>query len=333
VCVGIRAPIEPGAYAVREKTVQVSYPDSIATSVALLQLPKSLSTLFVVSWEDISGTITAQLQSKSHERYLPIYSALEAISDVLRAFKLVRIGHYEGTGLRTIGIGDTLVAFSSIDGCLTGDLNIRLKNYDGNNAWPLPDPARGGPYETTKIARPYIGKNTLPIARRYVRCYELVEYGFYAEAFIVAFSVLDDFVQQTLHVLFDGKGLTSKGERNELVRGIKENRLKLFLGPLLKLAYGRDLKDMWPNSVKAMEWLNETRNGIAHRADTIDYATAVWGIYACLKVFVIFNEYGVASTELTVELFRHAKISAAWTSNAPEWVPSGELAESMDYRS
>jgi hypothetical protein len=116
-----------------------------------------------------------------------------------------------------------------------------------------------------------------------------------------------------------------------LLRGIKEHRLKIFLGPLLKLVFGRNIYEMWPGSAKALTWLNSTRNDIAHDGRTVDRAAAAKGIYACLKVLVVLNENGVAPVELTVNLFRYAKILAAWTPDPPDWVPTGQLAESMDF--
>jgi hypothetical protein len=90
---------------------------------------------------------------------------------------------------------------------------------------------------------------------------------------------------------------------------------------------------MWPGSRQALEWLNKTRNRIAHGAAQVDFATAAKGIYACLKVLVVMKENGVAPVDINVELFRHAKITAAWTHDPPSWVPSGEISESMDFRS
>jgi hypothetical protein len=333
VCVGIRGPIRAGEYRVREKLVHVSYPASANLGGIKFDLPKSLSTVFVVCWEDDSGTVTKQLLSKSFDTQIPLYEALDAISEILLAFKLVRVGHLDGRGLRTVGIGDTLYFYSSIDGAQAGPLNTSIKNYEGNNAWASGNFTVFDSQEATELATPHVGTNTYPIARRYVRCFELVEHGFYSEAFIVAFSVLDDFVQQTLHTLLQAKGLILEGERNELIRGIKENRLKLFLGPLLKLAFGRDIESLWAGSTKALKWLNETRNGIAHRAEKVDYATAIKGIYACLKVLVVLNESRVASVELNVELFRNAKFEAANTLNVPDWVPRREVAERMDFSS
>jgi hypothetical protein len=328
VVVGVRGPIEPGNYVVRDKRVTVSYPTSINLGFTTIELPKSLATMFIVAWRDASGYIARQLKSKSYERHLPIYVALDAISELLLAYKLVRIGHAEGRGLRTIGIGDTLVYCSSIDGVSSGDLNVGLKNFVGNSAWSGVPP-HGDAGVTSQLAVAHIGTDTMPIARRYVRCYELLEHGFYSEAFIVAFSVLDDFVQETLYEQLRNKGLGDR-DRKLLLRGIKENRLKLYLGPLLKLAFGQDIAAMWPDSEKAIDWLNTHRNDIAHSASRVDYATAAKGIYVCLRVLVAMKLSGVA-VDLSVELFRHAKITAAWTANPPTWIPVGPVSESMDF--
>ena len=332
VGVGVRGPIAAGLYTVGRKQIEVSYPPGINLGFAVLELPKSLSTLFVVSWEDTEGKVASRLNGPGFERHLPIYDALAAIAELLLAYKLVRIGHADGQGLRTIGIGDTLVYFSAIDGVQNGDLNVGLKNYEGNSAW-LGVQAEVDPHGTTAIAAPHIGSDSLPLARRYVRCFELLEHGFYSEAFIVAFSVLDDLVQQVLHDALRTKGLESKTERDELLRGIKENRLKLYLGPVLKLACGQDITTMWPKSTAALEWLNTTRNRIAHSAEAVDYASAAKAIYACLRVIVTLKDHGLTNSEIPVELFRHAKITAAWTIDPPSWAPKGELAESMDFRS
>ena len=75
-------------------------------------MPKSLSTVFTVSWQDEDGRTAARLRSKSFERHLLIYDAIDKINEILLAFKLFRIGHIDGCGLRTVGIDDTLLRAS-----------------------------------------------------------------------------------------------------------------------------------------------------------------------------------------------------------------------------
>ncbi len=199
VCVGIRGPIAEGDYYVGDAKVHVSYPRQFNFGFGPIDLPKSLSTVFTVSWKDRNGKTARQLRSKTFERHLPIYEAIDKINEILLAFKLVRIGHSEGCGLRTVGIDDTMWFFSHINDQSIGDLNMRMKFYGRDYPWA----GREGidpddPRATTQLALPHIASDTYKVARRYVRCYELLEHGFYTEAFIVAFSVLDDVVQQML---------------------------------------------------------------------------------------------------------------------------------------
>jgi hypothetical protein len=334
VGVGIRGPIAEGYYHVGDAKVHVSYPRGINLVSHHIDLPKGLSTVFTVSWHDKNGRVSRQLRSKTFERNLPIYEAIDKINEILLAFKLVRIGNLEGSGIRTIGINDTLFYFSSINDRDTGDFNIKMKTYGRDYPWASgegidPD----DPHNTTQLAIPHIASNTYNVARRYVRCYELLEHGFYTEAFIVAFSVLDDIVQQMLKRLLAEKGMASDGQRDELLRGIKERRLKIYLGSLLKILTGKDISSMWPGSDKALDWLNKTRNHSLHGGRKLDHASAAKGIFACIKTLTVLWQNQLVEADFSVELFRHSKLTAAWTENAPDWVPSGPLAESMDFES
>jgi hypothetical protein len=128
---GIRGPIAEGDYNVGDAKISVSYPQQIKLGFlpGPIDLPKSLSTVFTISWQDKNGITAGRLRSKSFERHLPIYDAIDRINEILLAFKLVRIGHADGRGLRTVGIGDTLFYFSSINDQFTGDLNMGIKTY------------------------------------------------------------------------------------------------------------------------------------------------------------------------------------------------------------
>jgi len=301
-----------------------------------IDLPEDLSTVFTVSWQDTNGRSAKQLRSQSFERNLPIYDALDKINEIILAFKLVRIGDLDGLGLRTVGMGDTLFYFSKINDQYVGNPSFMMRLY-GTRWYPQaaakgvldPDDLHG----TTQLARPHIASDTHKITRRYVRCYELLEHGFYTEAFIVAFSNLDDLVQQMLHRLLTDKGMDSESEQDEFLRSIKERRLRMYLGPLLKVLAGKDIFAMWPGSDPALDWLNRTRNRLAHEGEKADYATAAKGIFACVKTLTVLGQNHLLETDFTVEFFRHSKITAAWTENAPAWIPSGTSAGSMDFNS
>lgn len=105
---GIRGPIAEGDYNVGDTKISISYPQQVNFGFPQgpIDLPKSLSTVFTVSWQDKDGKTAARLRSKkSFDRLMPIYYAIDKINEILLAFKLVSIGKADGLGLRTTGRG------------------------------------------------------------------------------------------------------------------------------------------------------------------------------------------------------------------------------------
>lgn len=119
--------------------------------------------------------------------------------------------------------------------------------------------------------------------------------------------------------------------RNEFLRGIKENRLRMFLGPLLKIVSGKTINEIWSDAETALRWLNERRNSIAHSGYQADHSTAAKAIYACMKTIVVLDQHKLTEAKFPVEMFRHAKVTAAWSEDPPKWVPEGEDAESFTF--
>lgn len=169
------------------------------------------------------------------------------------------------------------------------------------------------------------------VARRFVRCFELFEHGYFTEALIVAFAVLDDAVQLMLRSLLANRGLPSRRSQEDLLRGIKEHRLRLFLGPLLKMLAGRSLGEMWPESEVALAWLNTERNRAMHGGYKATRRAAALALFAAMKALVVLWRNGLADTEFPVEMFRHAKLTAAWEEDPPDWVPAGPKAETFEF--
>ena len=316
ICLGLRAPIKIGTYMVDGTKIDVSYPDYWNVGGTRLELPRGLSSLFTMRWFENKAVKPAR-----QERTL---KALDIINELLLAFALVRVGQLDGCGVRTVGLNDTLIYIISVDG-QDIEVNVRLKN-----AYNFGTPAED-PFDATSMALPHIGTNTLPVARRYVRCHELLDHGFYSECAIVAFSIMDDLVQQMIDNSLSWRGMTSRSDRKDLIRGIKENRLKIFLGPLLMVLHNKTIGILWPESNNALTWLNELRNKIAHSGYKATYDDAVKSIFVCLKIIYLLNREGFIEAELNVELFRHSKFLAAHVCSPPPWVPTGPVAETMDF--
>lgn len=102
-----------------------------------------------------------------------------------------------------------------------------------------------------------------PISRRVMSSLDLINLGFYTESFINLFSVVDDLTQEVIKSGFNKKGL-SADEQNNMLRAIKEDRLKIYLCNLAKLCDWSSLEDVNPNLYKEILKVNTKRNNIMH---------------------------------------------------------------------
>jgi hypothetical protein len=315
--VGVKAPIKTGNYNIGHIVVSVSYPSNLMISgLPPLALPMGLSTVFSMGWEE-------EMVRTESKRY--VLKAYSLVSELLLAFGLVRIGQLDGCGVRTVGLNDSLFWIVEVDG-ETKDVNVRLKTI-------MSFGDKDDPFDATSEALPHVGKGSLPVARRYVRCHELLEHGFYSEAAIVAFSILDDLVTKMLDEGLVNKGMANKEDRNYLIRGIKEGRLKVFLGPLLKIIHNVSLKDFWGEGESALEAVNKLRNKIAHQGYNATYDDAAKAIFFCVKTVHLLHANGLIDAEINLPLFRQSKLAAAHVENPPAWIPKEPTASSQDFES
>jgi hypothetical protein len=110
IVVAVLGPIISGNYPIGRTTIQVSYPPLIDIApFGPVLLPNGMSTMFRVMWEDATGDTVAKFHLNGLERYEAFYFALEQINELLLAYKLVRIGHINGSEVRTIGEADCLL--------------------------------------------------------------------------------------------------------------------------------------------------------------------------------------------------------------------------------
>jgi hypothetical protein len=183
---------------------------------------------------------------------------------------------------------------------------------------------------TTPLATPHINATSNALGRRYVRCFELLEHGYYTEALIVSFAILDDTVQVMLRSLLAAKGIDESAQ-DDILRGIKEDRLRRFLGVVLKLATGKSIDDFWPHAGDALKWFNSERNQAMHGGYQATRRAAALAIYASMKTLIVLWKNHLVEIELPVEMFRNAKVTAAWEEQPPKWVPQGGEADSFSF--
>lgn len=331
IVVAMRGPIISRAYSVGNSSVKVVYPGSVVIpSFGTLAFPEGLSTMFQVAWEDVDGATVNKMESKGAERFEPLYDALDQINEVLLAYKLVRIGHLHGREIRTVGEADVLFWVAYINGLQTRDLTISLRTHRGPNPWGFANAKHPeDPLGTTDLALPHIGQPTFSVGRKFARCFDLIEHGYYTEALVVSFSILDDQVQLALLSLMAAKGL-NEVQRDQLVRGVKEERLKIYLGPVLKLVCMKSVMEMWPGSEAALKWVNRARNDAMHGGYRADRSSAGLALFASMKILLVLARNGVISMELPSGMYRQARVFGASARRGQKWAPCIDEIENID---
>jgi hypothetical protein len=139
------------------------------------------------------------------------------------------------------------------------------------------------------------------VVRRAIASLDLVNLGFYSEAFVTAFSLLDDLTQDVMRAGLKKQGLT-EDEQHKLLRAIKEQRLDHFLNLVAKICGWRALKEADPDLWKTLEKVNAKRNDVMHNARRLNREEAINGIDTTLRVvqWLRTNPFGYAIAEIPV---------------------------------
>jgi len=101
------------------------------------------------------------------------------------------------------------------------------------------------------------------MVRRVMASLDLVNLGFYTEAFVTLFSLVDDLTQEVLKAGLARKGI-SRDQQKGLLRAIREERLKLYLTQLMVLCEWKSMEDDRPLLFKDLVKVNALRNKIMH---------------------------------------------------------------------
>lgn len=135
--------------------------------------------------------------------------------------------------------------------------------------------------------------------RTFTRAKDLLHLGFFNESLIIGFNLLDYCVQKTIKSLMIN--LTSDSEKEELLRQIKEQRLKTYLGTLFKTLTGKEFYDE-KITAKKLEKLNLKRNKIVHSGQNCSYEEVCESLQTIFHAIKGLNEKANQNFELPLEI-------------------------------
>lgn len=329
----IRGPILPMSYKIGPFQIEVSYPKSMYLFNRRVAIPFSLCTRLKISWEEKSKIKISDFVRDGQKYQRRAFElCLLAANQFFSAFKLAKINHTETAHLRTVGEVDALYYFVKMNGKQIGsflsspalssfhDARMQtVKAYSNKGIKKIKVAASFDPSSITLHAIRHLGGVSSPISRRFVRCFELQDHGYYTEALIVSFSILDDLIQQSIIQKMNSLSINEKSAK-EIIRAIKDNRMKMFLGGLLKLLCGNSVLDKWDNAEKAIDYINGKRNSAAHAGFTANKSESVICINICIRILREISELGLIEHDFDHEMIYYSNILVSFLEEPPSWL-------------
>ncbi len=265
--------------------INFNYPGEKKEYIFRLHYDSSIYDRFLF---DNKGNISLETSS-----YVELEEYSERIPKLKKLNENIFLNHIE-----KINYAIDLIRFSYKDGKLTGNLRLRnIGKYDflfhkliinNNNQTSTLSVSYGD-----KIASHVEIENLSNIVpfewRTFTRAKDLLLLGFFNESLIVGFNLLDYCVQKTIKSLMIN--LSTDKEKEELLRQIKEQRLKTYLGSLFKTLTGKDFFNE-KITEKKLHKLNSKRNKIVHSGQNCDYEEVCESLEVIFHAIQTLNEKG-----------------------------------------
>lgn len=133
------------------------------------------------------------------------------------------------------------------------------------------------------------------VTRRVMAALDLINLGFYTESFVSAFSLADDLSQEVIKAGMSKKGLDLNAQK-QLLRAIKEERLKIYLTNLAKLCDWKSLEEAEPALFDRLAKANTLRNNIMHGSARLTRTEALQSVNTLLDTigWLRKNPFGFA---------------------------------------
>ncbi len=124
------------------------------------------------------------------------------------------------------------------------------------------------------------------------RAVDLVNHGYHLEGFVAGFALLDVLVQDFARRKLQERGLDEE-ESSQFLRKIESERLKTYLGSILRIAGGKSpLND--PDLRRDLDWINTKRNKVMHGGVSCSHEDASRGLRIVVAIIRALNDCGAA---------------------------------------
>lgn len=239
-----------------------------------LEVDTSDCTIFVVThlWEDRESF------SPTQEHLLAVLDeALLAISEILTWEKAQDVVRRVSPYARQVGRLDVKYFFVEGEG--------RSMAVWRNPAFWASDEARAvmSGFLDNLLVTNGPAENPLPSdLKRVLAAFDLLNLGFFTEAFITLFALADDLVQRVVRKGLEQRGL-DENQQKDILQSITEMRLRRYLTSVMTLCGWESFDDANPDDFKTLMKANRLRNQIMHgdrRIDRQEVLDSMTGIFS-----------------------------------------------------
>jgi hypothetical protein len=147
------------------------------------------------------------------------------------------------------------------------------------------------------------------------RSYVLLNIGFYQEAILVAFSVLDAKLRELIEKRIQSELALEKKEIKEYLMNIPINRLDTFFNFLFKLLDKTSLKSKEKDLFNDLKKINRKRNQIVHNGESATREEAANSILIIARAMEHLNKYHKGDFKIPKELLNANIFSCPFTSS------------------
>jgi len=273
-----------------ETEITLGHSQFFPVSLGRDQIDASLCTVAVVeTYVEFDGDReSAKTWARNHCHAIVADTILPRVNEfVLQLKYLYPKAILTGT-MRNVGDIDLVYSYLYFE-----DDNIHCRSSPALSSWhgaPVPglllggDEPLPGPGQDRAVPFRELSKEWVAVTR----AVDLVNHGYFEEAVLVSFALLDALVQDFLKVRLPN---LSEGEAATVIARVGSSRLNTFLGPLMRVCTGASPLD--ENAGQAeLAWLNKKRNAIVHNGDPCSRIESQRGVAMVWRLLRYLNEKG-----------------------------------------
>ncbi len=213
--------------------------------------------------------------------------------------------HHLFSSIRPIGSEDIVeIEFYINDRCVAAQANsvfslLSLKEEE-DRVWPA----------TAHVTRKF---RCIPTESNLLwRASTLINFGFYQEAILISFSVIDSKLQDLIKARMKKELNFNNNQTDKYLRNISQGRIETLLVFILKCLDNTSIRDTNSNLYESFKIINNKRNKIMHEGEYASRDEAIDAVMTSSKILNNLNKWHKSDFDIPKYLLDDSKSSFWW---------------------